>query len=227
MSVQLYLAPAAAGKTAYVLDLIRDASQHLQSTPRVVVPTHLQVRACRRRLAENGGAIGVRVLTFARLYTECLSAAGEVYTELSDPVQYRLIRAIVDDLPLIHYAPLTDRPGFIQVLEGLIGELKAARIWPDTFTQAVAALGDEPRLRELALVYAAYQERLQAQGWADRAGMGWLAVEALEERAPDVARDLAEQLRAEFAGASVLVQDLVPAIVTHGGPGAMGLGYFG
>lgn len=95
----------------------------------------------------------------------------------------------MDDLPLIHYAPLTDRPGFIQVLEDLIAELKAARIWPDMFAQAVAALGDEPRLRELALVYAAYQERLQAQSWADRAGLGWLAVEALEERAPDVARD--------------------------------------
>ena len=35
----------------------------------------------------------------------------------------------------------------------------------------------------------AYQARLQAQGWADRAGLGWLAVEALEQRAPDVGRD--------------------------------------
>ncbi len=189
MPVYLYLAPAAAGKTAYVLNLVRDAARGLHSTPRVLVPTHLQVRAWRCRLAEAGGAIGVRVVTFDRLYAECLSAAGEVYTELSDPVQYRLIRAVVDDLPLTYYAPLTERPGFIQVLEDLIGELKAARIWPNTFTQAVAALGNEPRLRELALVYAAYQERLQAQGWADRAGLGWLAVEALEERAPDVAQD--------------------------------------
>mgnify|MGYP000022350862 CR=1 FL=1 len=44
-------------------------------------------------------------------------------------------------------------------------------------------------LGELAQIYAAYQARLQAQGWADRAGLGWLAVEALEERAPEVARD--------------------------------------
>ncbi|UCC63886.1 MAG: exodeoxyribonuclease V subunit gamma, partial [Anaerolineae bacterium] len=34
-------------------------------------------------------------------------------------------------------------------------------------------------------VYTAYQARLQAQGWDDRAGLGWLAVEALEERATD------------------------------------------
>jgi ATP-dependent helicase/DNAse subunit B len=162
VTARILLAPASSGKTGYVLNLARDVARDLQSIPRVVVPTHLQVRACRRRLAEVGGAIGVRVLTFDRLYAECLSAAGETYTELSDPVQYRLIRAVVDGLPLTHYAPLTDRPGFIQVLEGLIGELKAARVWPEAFTEAVAALGDEPRLRELAHIYAAYQARLQA-----------------------------------------------------------------
>ena len=131
----------------------------------------------------------MRVLTFDRLYAEVLDAAGEIYVELSEPVQYRLIRAVVDSLPLTHYAPLADRPGFIQVLQRLIGELKAARVHPDDFARAVRTLGDEPRLAELAQIYAAYQARLQAQGWADRAGLGWLAVEALEQRAPDVGRD--------------------------------------
>jgi ATP-dependent helicase/DNAse subunit B len=189
MSVRLYLAPAAAGKTAFAVDAVRQAGQGLQSIPRVVVPTHLQVRAWRRRLAEAGGAIGVRVLTFDRLYAECLMAAGEVYTELSDPVQYRLIRRIVDDARLIHYAPLADRPGFVHILVEMIGELKAARIWPETFTQAVAALGDEPRLGELAWIYVTYQQRLQQRRWADRPGLGWLAVEALDERAPHVGSD--------------------------------------
>jgi ATP-dependent helicase/DNAse subunit B len=189
MSLHLYLAPAAAGKTAFVLDRVREVAQRLQAVPRVVLPGHLQVRAWRRRLAEAGGAIGVRLLTFDRLYAECLNAAGEAYTELSEPVQYRLIRAVVDSLPLVHYAPLVERPGFIHVVQELLGELKAARILPDDMARAVAALGDEARLRELARIYAAYQAQLQAQGWADRAGLAWLAVEALEGRAPEVARD--------------------------------------
>jgi ATP-dependent helicase/DNAse subunit B len=189
LTLHLFLAAAGGGKTAYVLELVRNAAQGLLSTPRVVVPTQLQVRAWRRRLAHAGGAMGVRVLTFDRLYAECLNAAGEAYTELSEPVQYRLIRGVVDSLPLLHYAPLAARPGFIQILERLIGELKAARIHPDEFARAVAGLGREPRLAELAQIYAAYQERLQARGWADRAGLGWLAVEALEERAPGVAYD--------------------------------------
>lgn len=136
-----------------------------------------------------GGAIGVRVLTFDGLYAEVLNAAGEIYVELSEPVQYRLVRAVVDSLSLTHYAPLADRPGFIQILQRLIGELKAARVHPDAFAAAIRAMGAEPRLAELAQIYAAYQGRLKAQGWADRTGLGWLAVEALEQRALDVARD--------------------------------------
>jgi len=189
MTASIYLAPAASGKTAYALRLAREASRGLRATPRVVVPTHLQARACRRRLAELGGAMGVHVLTFDRLTDECLAAAGETYVELSDPVQFRLVRSLLDELPLTHYAPLRDRPGFVQVLQGLIGELKAAQVWPEALAAAVAELGGEPRLDELALIYAAYQAQLHARGWADRAGLGWLAVEALAERAPDVARD--------------------------------------
>jgi DegV family protein with EDD domain len=45
-----------------------------------------------------------------------------------------------------------------------------------------------------------------------------------------VAEQIAEQLRAEFAvglgDVQVWVTDLVPAIVTHAGPGAIGLGFF-
>jgi ATP-dependent helicase/nuclease subunit B len=189
MPVSIYVAPASAGKTAYVLHLVRDAARDLQSIPRVVVPSRLQVRSWRRRLAEAGGAMGVRVSTFDRLYVDCLTAAGEAYTELSDPVQYRLIRQIVSDLQLVHYAPIIDRPGFVHILVEMIGELKAARVWPERLAETAAALGDEPRLGELARIYSAYQERLQERQWADAAGLGWVAVEALDQRAPQVARD--------------------------------------
>ena len=189
MTTHLFIAPAASGKSAHVLGLVRDAAHQLACIPRVVVSTRLQARSWRRRLAEAGGAMGVRVLTFGMLYSECLDAAGETYTRLSEPVQHRLIRAVVQGLDLAHYAPLVDRPGFVPVLQRLMGELKAARAWPEEFAQAVTALGSEQRLAELARIYAAYQQQLQSHGWADRPGLGWLAVEALEERASQVARD--------------------------------------
>ena len=189
MPAHLYIAPAAGGKTTYLVERAHALAARPEATVRVVVPTHLQARAWQRRLAEQGGSLGVRVGTFDTLYHQILREAGQVYTRLSDPVQYRLIRRIVDDLKLAHYAPLIDRPGFIHILVDMIGELKAARIWPETFTEAVAALGDEPRLGELARIYSAYQESLQEQRWTDRAGLGWLAVEALDQQTPKLARD--------------------------------------
>ena len=107
MSIHLYLAPAAAGKTACVLARDRVASRGLATSPYIIVPTHLQARAARWRLAEMNGAIGVRVLTFDQFYAEILNAFGEVYVELSEPVQHRLVRATVAP-PAISYTLLAE-----------------------------------------------------------------------------------------------------------------------
>ena len=189
MPVSLLIAPAAAGKTQYVLELARACAAHLAGTPRVIVSTSLQRQSWHQRLALSGGAIGVRLLTFDDLHAECLNAAGEVYITLDEPVQYRMLRAVVDGLDLHYYAPLVSRPGFISALQRLFAEWKAARIWPDRLAHAFAQLGSESRLQELAEIYAAYQDRLQREGWADRAGLAWLAVDVLERANSRVARD--------------------------------------
>ncbi|MGD8966524.1 MAG: DEAD/DEAH box helicase family protein, partial [Anaerolineae bacterium] len=67
MSISLYLAPAGAGKTATLVHEACRLAQDL-SGPRVLVPSRLQARAWRKRLAEAGGALGVRVSTFDDLY---------------------------------------------------------------------------------------------------------------------------------------------------------------
>jgi ATP-dependent helicase/DNAse subunit B len=187
MPTELYLAPAAGGKTEYALREARAAAQGLDAEVRVCVPTSLQAAAWRRRLAQHGGAIGVHVLTFDGLVAACLNTAGARFTELSRPVQYRLLRRVIARLPLAHYARIADKPGFIQVVADIIAELKAALVFPEKLQTAVRDLGDEPRLAELAVIYTAYQEALQANDWADRAGLQWLAVEEIsrlrEERA--------------------------------------------
>ena len=182
MGIHLYLAPAAGGKTTYLVERARAAARGLHAAPRVVVPTRLQKRAWQRRLAESGGALGVRVDTFDALYRDILDAAGEVYARLSEPIQYRLVRALAGVVPLAHYAPLRTAPGFAQVVLDLIAELKAGGVRPEDLAGAVAGMGSEPRLAELAALYTAYQERLQEESWADPAGTGWLAAAALERR---------------------------------------------
>lgn len=188
MPIHLYLAPAASGKTAYLVARARELAQGLRVTPRVVVPTQLQARAWQQRLAASGGALGVRVGTFDTLYRDILAAAGVTVIRLTEPIQYRLLRALSAEAELAHYAPLRAMPGFVQAVHELIRELKAGGVEPEAFAEAVAALGDEPRLAELAQLYSAYQARLQEHGWADFAGSGWLAAEALEQH-PDVGHD--------------------------------------
>jgi len=186
-TTSLYLAPAASGKTAYLVDLARRVAPGGSMFPRVIVPTRLQSRAWRERLARAGGALGVRVGTFDDVHNEVLRAAGVVVTRLTDPVQIRLLRALVDAVPLRYYAPLRTAPGFVQMLRDLFAELKAGGIFPEKLAEAVAEMGGEPRLAELAQLYDAYQVWLQDEGWADHAGVGWLAAEALEDH-PEIAK---------------------------------------
>ncbi|MCA9873498.1 MAG: hypothetical protein KC441_07585, partial [Anaerolineales bacterium] len=90
MPKQIFFAPAASGKTAYTLNLARQEAASLRQEVRICVPTGLQAQAWRQRLAAAGGAIGVYVLTFDKLVATCLNEANEAYTQLIDPVQYRL-----------------------------------------------------------------------------------------------------------------------------------------
>ncbi len=188
MSAHLYLAPAASGKTTFAVKLAQQRSQELNGEVRVCVSSRLQATSWNRRLAEVGGALGVHVLTFDQLYSACLDEAEESYTRLSQPVQYRLLSNIINQVPLVHYASLKNKPGFIQIVLSFIEELKGARIFPQDFLTAVADLGFGPRLQELGLIYNVYQQYLNDHDWADYAGKGWLAVEALEMRAVDACR---------------------------------------
>ncbi|NJN97005.1 MAG: hypothetical protein HC875_24375 [Anaerolineales bacterium] len=195
MATHLYLAPAGHGKTAYVLERIRQtrAADPLASIT-VILPNQPQVDAFRRRLSDGGGALGVNLGTFYNLYAEVLAWAGQPEPRLPEAVQYRLLRTIVlrltDEGRLTYYAPLSDKPGFVTALRVLIEELKRARIRRDDFRQAVHSLPrSDPRLLELSEIYSAYQDWLLDNGWVDLEGQGWLAALALE-RQPNLARHL-------------------------------------
>ena len=183
----LYTAPTAAGKSAWVVETVRAATVGLRRTPLVVVATPLQAQSLHRRLAAAGGALGVHTLTFDKLFSAILHHAGVVHTELNAAVRHRLLRMAVDELvvagEIVFYRGLAPRPGFVAALEGLIFELKGANIRPAAFAAALASSDAPPRLRELAAIYARYEAQLAANGWTDRAGLGWLALAALESGA--------------------------------------------
>lgn len=189
--VEILLSPAGSGKTAHAIARIRALPP--LSPVRVLVPDQIKAAAFRRRLAQAGGALGVEIGTFHRFYADVLTLTGgsgaSSQTEpecglarLPSPVRYRLIRRLVAQLydagQLPYYAPLRAAPGFGRLLSSLFDELKRARVFPENLVSATA--NSEPRLAELARVYAAYQSWLLDTGWADAEGQGWLAAIALE-----------------------------------------------
>ena len=184
MSPRILLAPAGQGKTQHCIARIQEVRAEAPLAPIwVILPNQAQVVAFRRRLAEEGGALGVQPGTFYTFYAEILARAGRPIPRLLEPVQHRLLRTIVDRLceegRLRHYAPLRDKPGFVRLLRALIRELKRARVHRDDFATAVA--DGEERLTELAAIYAEYQDWLVQTGWMDAEGQGWLAALALED----------------------------------------------
>ncbi|MFN2198101.1 MAG: PD-(D/E)XK nuclease family protein [Anaerolineales bacterium] len=195
MPARLIIAPPAAGKTHYCLQRLRELPQampqanaqanaqaHPPTLAWAVLPDQEQLGYFRRRLAQQGGALGVQVSTFDYLYDQILTAAGQTFPVIGDTARYRLIQAVVQAQfaagQLSYYAPIHTLPGFITSLRDRFAEIKAAGIFPEVFLAQVAA--DQPGQQELGSLYLAYQTFLQQLTWADREGLGWLAVETLD-----------------------------------------------
>ncbi len=196
VAIEILLAPAAHGKTAYTIARLRALPPLVPA--RVLVPDKAQAQALRRRLAQAGGALGVEVQTFYDLYADVLALAQDArcpggdghLPRLPPAVRHHLIRHIVvrlcDAGQLPYHAPLRDSPGFARLLADLFGELKRARVFPEDLECAFSPSPQEEsrgdgRLAELARIYAAYQAWLIENGWMDADGQGWLAAIALEK----------------------------------------------
>jgi len=216
MSIQLWSAPAAAGKSAWAIDQARSAAAAGQ-TPLVVTATPRQAQHLRRRLAQAGGALGVHFLTFDELYAAILNLAGAAHTELHAAARHRLLRVAVDDLAaageLPFYAALVARPGFIAALEGLTFELKGANLRPEDFSARLTQIAAPPRLTELAAIFARYEELLTANGWSDRAGLGRLALAALQRETP--ALPWSPVICDGFDSFTVVQRAVIAALATH------------
>ncbi|MGL4649335.1 MAG: hypothetical protein ACRC1H_07990, partial [Caldilineaceae bacterium] len=149
--------------------------------------TPIQRESAQRRLAQMGGALGVRIVLFDDLNALLLRRlhAGRAPVELGQPVQFGLMRAIVEEMAaqgeLEHFAPLAAMPGFNTLARTLLLELEAAQVAPEAFAAFWAEQPGNARVRDIARIYNRWQARLGERNWADRPGMGRLALEALRD----------------------------------------------
>jgi len=181
----ILLAPAAGGKTQRLVELLVGEPRSIR--PRwAILPDRTQVSALRRRIAAQGGALGVSVGTFGDLFQEILARAGRPVAVAPEPARQRLLRLALRKLEaggqLPFYQPIAGTPGFLEVVGEAIAELKRGRVRPDTVAALARSLERGRALAELARIYADYEARLGAIPWTDREGLNDLAIAALKER---------------------------------------------
>ncbi len=185
MKLQVLLSPTASGKTDWAVNYARDLSSGLSQTPRIIVPSHIQVQDCKKRLAEFGGALGVKIITFEELAWQIIEISGYYPGRLSENDQGVLIRDQLGKLDLEFFNGIKSKLGFTQNIHEIIRELKAGRILPDQLILAINETGISSRLLEIAEIYLSYQDRLGTLGMVDPIGAVNLAGERVTTQ-PDL-----------------------------------------
>lgn len=182
MSAELWIGPAASGKTTACIQLVCKLKAENPLAPvQVLLPDRRQAFSFRRRLARVGGGIHSEVGTFGDLYQEILRLSGQYVVIASDPVVLRILRTCIDQGlqsgRLVYFAPIAHTPGFLNMLHDRFGELQRADLIPDPFRQAVEGRG--PALEEMADLYTLYQEAMRDLGWDDLYSINQRALQVL------------------------------------------------
>ena len=182
MPLTLVTGPANSEKAGAVLDPFRAA---IRRGAILVVPTFGDVERLRRSFAEEEQVFGVRIEQFGGLLDEIARRTQTRPRPLGDHARRRVLAAAIGDCTLEELAEAAETAGFVGALERLADELRAQRVTPARFTQALtawAADGDARRARyaaELGTLYSAYRRRLDGLRREDPAGYHAAALDTL------------------------------------------------
>lgn len=155
----------------------------LDDEPLLVVPRMDDVDHHQRQLAGDGALLGGHVVRFSWLFEEIARRCGYSARRASR-LQVELVAAqAVRRARLELMAASAARPGFARAAVRLFAELERSRVEPARLAAALKRwAGDGPRARyatEVAALYRAYRDRLEAAGLVDRELFAWRALDAL------------------------------------------------
>ncbi|MEA2468546.1 MAG: hypothetical protein QOJ57_2672 [Thermoleophilaceae bacterium] len=187
MGLTLVTGPANSGRAGEVLGAYR---ARLEEEPILVVPAFRDVEHTLRELAAGGAVFGTTVLRFAWLFETIAERCGAPPARRASAVQRELLtEEAVRGLDLRELRDSAKQPGFARAAGRLISELERTMVEPAAFERALEQwAGHGPRrryAREVASIYRAYRDRLDAAGLTDDDLFAWRAVDALRERPHD------------------------------------------
>src|SRR3954464_13388013 len=190
MGLTLVAGPANSGRAGEVLGAYR---ARLEEEPILVVPAFRDVEHTLRELAADGAVFGASVVRFAWLFRTIAERCGAPAARRASDVQRELLtEEAVRGLGLRELRDSASQPGFARAAARLVSELERSMVEPAAFESALEQwAGRGPRrryAREVASLYRAYRERLDAAGLVDADLFAWRAVDALRERPHDFGR---------------------------------------
>ena len=228
----MVIAGPGTGKTQVLTMRIANIRLKTDTPPEAILAltfTESGVASMRKRLSLTMGpdAYRVRIATFHGFANDIIKNRPDEFphiigaTNITDVDQIRLIREIIDELPLSKLKPFHDRYFYLRAITSAIHELKREGIGPEAFEKivieeeksfrAIPDLHHEKgahkgkmkgvyieqekyllRNKDLVTVYGEYQSRLRAMKWYDYTDMIMEVVSALEH-SPDLLRTLQEE----------------------------------
>lgn len=160
--LKLMLGRSGTGKTETIIRTIANCGG---ARPRILIVPEQHSHDMERRLCALGGAAVsgyAEVLSFTRLANRVSSVVGGLAAPVLDPggrvlLMYAAVQAVADKLTI--YQRPSRRPAFLTGLLATVDELKACRISSSDLWQAWEETGEEDgaKLRDLSLIYGAYQ----------------------------------------------------------------------
>lgn len=190
MGLTLVTGPANSGRAGEVLGAYR---ARLEEEPILVVPAFRDVEHTVRELAGDGAVFGTAVVRFKWLFETIAERCGAAPARRASAVQLELLmEEAVRGLDLRELRDSAAQPGFARAAARLVSELERTMVEPASFERALEQwAGHGPRrryAREVASIYRAYRDRLDAAGLVDEDLYAWRAVDALRERPHDFGR---------------------------------------
>ena len=183
--VEVVCGGAGSGKTRWLLGIFREELRRLQENGEPgqavwITPTSRSRRGMRSELldATLGVCFAPNVLTFDAFAERLLQTTGLGITPLLGVAQRIIARTVIDETvaakAVSYFAPIADTSGFLDLVLGLIAELKRDETEPDEFA-AACRKRNMPRDAELFELYRRYQERLTSLALYDGEGRFWAA----------------------------------------------------
>jgi ATP-dependent helicase/DNAse subunit B len=179
--LKLVTGPANAAKAGEVLGGLRE---RLDEDPILVVPTFSDVEHSQRELADRGAVFGARVMRFDWLFREIGERAGFGGRAASDFQRELIVEDAVRRAKLDVLAESAAQPGFVRAAARFVAELTRSMVEPANLTKALRQwAGDGPRrayAAEVATIYRAYRDGLDAADLMDSELFAWRALKALD-----------------------------------------------